>query len=141
MNWTLLLILAFFGLALVIAGYLVGVASAKPAAPSKLLGHHAIAVRMAGLAIQHSDDPEIRRIAFDIETDRVELITRALGRADDTRITKLGERSGRAFDVAFLKLMLRHDQAETALAKKVRAGHRSEVEELESLLVARTVHR
>ena len=140
MNWTLLLILAFFGLALVIAGYLVGVASATPTASSRLLGHHAIAVRMAGAAIQHSDDPEIRQIAFDIEANRIEQITQALDRTGHSRVTKLEQRSGRAFDVAFLQLMLRHDQAEKALAKKVRAGHRSEVKQLESLLAARTVH-
>ncbi|WP_439659514.1 DUF4142 domain-containing protein [Lentzea sp. HUAS TT2] len=92
------------------------------------------------MTIQHSDDPEIRQVAFEIETGRIELITRALDRTGDSRIAKLGQRSGRAFDVAFLKLMLRHDQAETTLVKKVRPGHRPEVKQLASLLSARAVH-
>ncbi|WP_439659474.1 DUF305 domain-containing protein [Lentzea sp. HUAS TT2] len=171
MNWTLLLILVILGLALVVIGYLVGTASATPAGPAeaditfaaKLAGHHALAVRMASMAGQLSTDPEIRQIAFEIETDRIEQTGRvkgwsdvwqrpvrpAVNNADSTRLKHL---TGREFDIAFLQAMRRHDRAGIELteltlskartaavrahAKTVRALQESEIEVLDSLLAA-----
>ncbi|MDX8143169.1 DUF305 domain-containing protein [Lentzea sp. BCCO 10_0061] len=183
MNWPLWLMLVFIGLALVLIGYLVGTASVKPAGPAdadiifaaELSTHHALAMRMAGLAGQYSDDPEIRHVAFEIETDRIEQAGRvkgwsdawkqplqtakdverpALDRVDPAEVTALRRLTGTEFDIAFLQLMLRHDETGIALAKlavtkartsavrvhakTVRAQQMTEVETLESLLAART---
>ncbi len=122
--------------------------------------HHLQAVTMAGWARDHSTDPEIRQLAFDIERTQTEQVGRMKGwlmlwdqpeqatgaymtwmtepmghagmqmptsspaggapmpgMATDADLAKLRSLSGRALDVEFLQLMLRHHQGGVAMAE------------------------
>ncbi|WP_432847089.1 DUF305 domain-containing protein [Amycolatopsis sp. CA-161197] len=122
--------------------------------------HHLQAVTMANWARDHSTDPEVRQLAFDIESSQTEQVGRMKGwlmlwdqpeqapgaymtwmtepmghagmqmptsspvngapmpgMATDAEIAKLRSLTGRAMDVDFLQLMLRHHQGGTAMAE------------------------
>jgi uncharacterized protein (DUF305 family) len=122
--------------------------------------HHLQAVTMASWARDHSTDPEVRQLAFDIESSQTEQVGRMKGwlmlwdqpeqapgaymtwmtepmghagmqmptsspangapmpgMATDAEIAKLRSLTGRAMDVDFLQLMLRHHQGGTAMAE------------------------
>ncbi|MGW4486459.1 DUF305 domain-containing protein [Amycolatopsis sp. NPDC004368] len=122
--------------------------------------HHLQAVTMANWARDHSTDPEVRQLAFDIESSQTEQVGRMKGwlmlwdqpeqapgaymtwmtepmghagmqmptsspaggapmpgMATDAEIAKLRTLTGRAMDVDFLQLMLRHHQGGTAMAE------------------------
>lgn len=126
--------------------------------------HHLQAVTMAGWARDHSTDPEIRQLAFDIERTQTEQVGRMKGwlmlwdqpeqatgaymtwmtepmghagmqmptsapaggapmpgMATEAELTKLRTLSGRALDVEFLQLMLRHHQGGVAMAEYAQA--------------------
>ncbi|MEV4601209.1 DUF305 domain-containing protein [Amycolatopsis sp. NPDC049253] len=122
--------------------------------------HHLQAVTMASWARDHSTDPEVRQLAFDIESSQTEQVGRMKGwlmlwdqpeqapgaymtwmtepmghagmqmptsspangapmpgMATDAEIAKLRSLTGRAMDIDFLQLMLRHHQGGTAMAE------------------------
>ncbi|WIX82243.1 DUF305 domain-containing protein [Amycolatopsis carbonis] len=122
--------------------------------------HHLQAVTMANWARDHSTDPEVRQLAFDIESSQTEQVGRMKGwlmlwdqpeqapgaymtwmtepmghagmqmptsspangapmpgMATDAEIAKLRSLTGRAMDVDFLQLMLRHHKGGTAMAE------------------------
>ena len=150
-------------------------AAGTPAAGSVEVGfaqdmstHHLQAVTMAGWARDHSTDPEIRQLAFDIERTQLEQVGRMKGwlmlwdqpeqaigapmkwmtepmaghdgmamgtssvnsgagalmpgMATEAELAKLRSLSGKALDVYFLQLMLRHHQGGTSMAQYA-AGH------------------
>ncbi|MEC3980210.1 DUF305 domain-containing protein [Amycolatopsis sp. H20-H5] len=143
-------------------------ATATPAAGSVEVGfaqdmsvHHLQAVTMANWARDHTTDPEVRQLAFDIGTTQLEQVGRMKGwlmlwdqpeqatgaymtwmtdagamsghggmqmpqavangapmpgMATSADLTKLRSLSGKALDVEFLQLMLRHHQGGTGMA-------------------------
>ncbi|MFI5608935.1 DUF305 domain-containing protein [Amycolatopsis sp. NPDC051903] len=141
-------------------------AAATPGAGSVEVGfaqdmstHHLQAVTMANWARDHTTDPEVKQLAFDIESTQTEQVGRMKGwlmlwdqpeqatgaymtwmtepmghgmtmptsspangapmpgMATDAELTKLRSLSGRAMDVYFLQLMLRHHEGGTAMAQ------------------------
>jgi uncharacterized protein (DUF305 family) len=141
--------------------------SATPAAGSVEVGfaqdmsvHHLQAVTMANWARDHTTDPEVKQLAFDIESSQTEQVGRMKGwlmlwdqpeqttgaymswmtepmghagmqmptsspaggapmpgMATDEDLAKLRTLSGKALDIDFLQLMLRHHQGGTAMAQ------------------------
>lgn len=150
-------LLGVIGVALVLLGGGLAVAMGigrtdSPAADSVDAGfardmgtHHLQGVQMANLALERSEDPEVRQIAFDISatqtnqagrmqgwlalwgvpqstTDRMAWMSDGghghdmtddglmPGMATKAELADLGELQGTAFDVEFLRLMIRHHQ-------------------------------
>ncbi|MDT8911663.1 DUF305 domain-containing protein [Amycolatopsis sp. PS_44_ISF1] len=126
--------------------------------------HHLQAVTMANWARDHTTDPEVKQLAFDIESTQTDQVGRMKGwlmlwdqpeqttgaymtwmsepmghagmamptsapaggapmpgMATDAELAKLRTLSGRALDVDFLQLMLRHHQGGTAMAEYAQA--------------------
>jgi uncharacterized protein (DUF305 family) len=115
--------------------------------------HHLQAVEMANLALDRSEDPEIRRLAFDISATQTNQVGRMQGwlalwglptsggdtmawmggtghaghdtsdgalmpgMATETELANLRSLSGTAFDVEFLRLMIRHHQGGKEMAE------------------------
>jgi uncharacterized protein (DUF305 family) len=122
--------------------------------------HHLQAVTMANWARDHTTDPEVKQLAFDIESTQTEQVGRMKGwlmlwdqpeqttgaymtwmtepmghagmqmptsspaggapmpgMATDEDLAKMRTLSGKALDIDFLQLMLRHHQGGTAMAQ------------------------
>ncbi|HWD01515.1 MAG TPA: DUF305 domain-containing protein [Amycolatopsis sp.] len=141
-------------------------ATATPGAGSVEVGfaqdmstHHLQAVTMASWARDHTTDPEVKQLAFDIESTQTEQVGRMKGwlmlwgqpeqstgapmawmtepmghgmhmsagsaadgavmpgMATDADLAKLRSLTGKAMDVDFLQLMLRHHEGGTAMAE------------------------
>jgi uncharacterized protein (DUF305 family) len=122
--------------------------------------HHLQAVTMANWARDHTTDPQVKQLAFDIESSQTEQVGRMKGwlmiwdqpeqttgaymqwmtepmthggmsmanispangaampgMATDSELSKMRGLTGKALDVDFLQLMLRHHQGGTAMAQ------------------------
>jgi uncharacterized protein (DUF305 family) len=119
--------------------------------------HHLQGVEMANLALERSDDPEVRRLAFDISSTQTNQVGRMQGwlslwglgtsggdvmawmdaggtehaghdastgdgplmpgMATEDELAGLRSLSGTAFDVEFLRLMIRHHQGGLEMAR------------------------
>jgi uncharacterized protein (DUF305 family) len=159
-------LLAVIGVALVLLGGGLAVAMGigrtdTPAADSVDAGfardmstHHLQGVQMANLALERSEDPEVRQIAFDISATQTNQAGRMQGwlalwgvpqsggdtmawmsgdggahghgmtddglmpgMATEAELATLGELEGTAFDVEFLRLMIRHHQGGFEMAR------------------------
>jgi uncharacterized protein (DUF305 family) len=119
--------------------------------------HHLQAVEMANLALERSEDAEVRRLAFDISATQTNQAGRMQGwlalwglptsggdpmswmagtahhhtdgalmpgMATEAELGNLRSLSGRAFDVEFLRLMIRHHQGGKDMAEYA-AAHAS----------------
>jgi uncharacterized protein (DUF305 family) len=119
--------------------------------------HHLQGVEMANVALERTDDPEVRRLAFDISSTQTNQAGRMQGwlslwgvsptggeamawmgtgghshsmtddglmpgMATEAELGQLRSLSGTAFDVEFLRLMIRHHQGGREMAEYA-AGH------------------
>jgi uncharacterized protein (DUF305 family) len=115
-----------------------------------MAAHHLQGVEMANLVADHSTDPEVRRLAFDISTTQTNQVGRMQGwlslwgvpttggtpmawmggsghdhmdmgglmpgMATEEELAELRSLTGSAFDVQFLRLMIRHHQGGSGMA-------------------------
>ncbi|MGI5506388.1 DUF305 domain-containing protein [Lentzea sp. CA-135723] len=135
MNWELLLILVFLGIALLVIGLVVGTASAKQTGPAEadvefaraMSAHHRLALRVAVAAGVRSSDSQIRLLAFEVETSRLEQIGRMAGWLDLWKrepAEDVAQPETRMSDVSFLHFMVLHDDKGIALADRALATAR-----------------
>ena len=127
--------------------------------------HHLQGVEMANLALEHSEDPAVRGLAFDIATTQTNQVGRMQGwlalwgfsptggdamswmehdlghhmagmedgtvlmpgMATEEELANLRSLQGSAFDVEFLRLMIRHHQGGLEMAEYARAHGETEV--------------
>jgi len=129
-----------------------------------MAAHHLQGVEMANLATDHSEDPAVRGLAFDIATTQTNQVGRMQGwlalwgysptggdpmawmggdmghmhmdaggtllmpgMATEDELANLRSLSGPAFDVEFLRLMIRHHQGGLEMAQYAQAHGETEV--------------
>ena len=185
-RWLIGLLLAFLAVLLVATGGAVAVLTGvgRPYQPTDasidagfardMITHHDQAVQMAQVARDHSTDPAVRLIAFDIETQQIGQIGQMRGwlqtwglpeqtdrehmawmggaaphvhdagsgavmpgMATTAEMAKLRSLSGKALDVYFLQLMIRHHQGGVPMAQYGGAqAHVDYVRDLASKIVS-----
>lgn len=185
-RWLVGVLLAFLAVLLVVTGGAVAVLTGigQPYQPADaaldtgfardMITHHDQAVQMAQVARDHSTDPAVRLLAFDIETQQIGQIGQMRGwlqnwglpeqtdrahmawmggaaphvhdtadgalmpgMATTAEMAKLRSLSGKALDVYFLQLMIRHHQGGLPMAQYTAAHARvAYVQDLASKIVS-----
>jgi uncharacterized protein (DUF305 family) len=161
---TVLLAVVAVGLVLLGGGLAVvlGIGGDKAATPGTvdvgfsrdMATHHLQGVEMANLAADHSQDPAVKGLAFDISSTQTNQVGRMQGwlalwgysptggeqmawmsgdmhmhmtgglmpgMATEDELANLRSRSGTAFDVEFLRLMIRHHEGGLGMARYAQA--------------------